>query len=341
MKKNAWITIIVVGLTLVFIRSALSQAETMTLTLTDQHSEYAWGSVHALQPWVKQVERASKGQVKIQIYPNQSLSMGEDNWNAVKNGFADIGWCYHGYWPGMTPLADVISLPALPFKSAEKGSEVLWKLYEMFPSMQKQFEENHVLLLYTSRPQTLITTKKRVKTLEDVRGLKIRATKGPPSDQILAMGGTSMLIPMSDSYVSMQMGTIDGTGATYEAILDLRLYEVAKFYTEVPFPADYFSIIMNKNKWESLPQGVKDAMTSVSGLQGARFWGRNAFDTAKEALFQKSGVEINFYSLPDVERDRWRETGGEPVWNQWVNSMKEIGYPAAQDILLRALDMMK
>ena len=341
MKKNAWITIIVVGLTLVFIRSALSQAETMTLTLTDQHSEYAWGSVHALQPWVKQVERASKGQVKIQIYPNQTLSMGEDNWNAVKNGFADIGWCYHGYWPGMTPLADVISLPALPFKSAEKGSEVLWKLYEMFPSMQKQFEENHVLLLYTSRPQTLITTKKRVKTLEDVRGLKIRATKGPPSDQILAMGGTSMLIPMSDSYVSMQMGTIDGTGATYEAILDLRLYEVAKFYTEVPFPADYFSIIMNKNKWESLPQGVKDAMTSVSGLQGARFWGRNAFDTAKEALFQKSGVEINFYSLPDVERDRWRETGGEPVWNQWVNSMKEIGYPAAQDILLRALDMMK
>ena len=61
---------------------------------------------------------------------------------AVKNGFADIGICAHGYWPGMTPLADVISLPALPFKSAETGSEVLWKLYEMFPAIQKQFEES-------------------------------------------------------------------------------------------------------------------------------------------------------------------------------------------------------
>jgi TRAP-type transport system periplasmic protein len=340
MKKNAWITV-VVGLTLVFTGSALSQAETITLTLSDQHSEYAWGSVHALQPWVKQVERASRGQVKIQIYPNQTLSRGEDNWDAVKNGFADIGWCSHGYWPGMTPLADVISLPALPFKSAEKGSEVLWKLYEMFPTMQRQFEENHVLVLYASPPQTLITTQKRVKTLEDVRGLKIRATKGPPADQILAMGGTPMLIPMPDTYVSLQMGTIDGTGASYEAILGLRLYEVTKFYTEVPFPADYFSIVMNKNKWDSLSQGVKEAMTSVSGLQGAQFWGRNSFDTAKEALFQKSGVEINFFSLPDVERDRWREIGGEPVWNQWVNSMKEMGFPEAQDILMRALDMMK
>ena len=340
MKKNAWITVIV-GLTLVFTGVAFSQAETITLTLTDQHSEYAWGSVHALQPWVKQVERASKGQVKIQIYPNQALTRAEDNWNAVKNGSADIGLCSHGYWPGMTPLADVIGLPALPFKTAEKGSEVLWKLYEMFPTMQKQFEENHVLLLYTSPPQTLITTQKRVKTLEDVQGLKIRTTKGPPADQILAMGGTPMLIPLSDTYASMQMGNIDGTGATYEAILGLRLYEVVKFYTEVPFPADYFSIVMNNNKWESLPQGVKDAIASVSGPQGAQFWGRNFFDSAKEGLFQKSGVEINFYSLPDVERDRWREIGGEPIWNQWVNSMKEQGYPEAQDILMRALDMMK
>ena len=104
MKKSAWTTV-VVGLTLVFMGSALSEAETITLTLTDQHSEYSWGSVHALQPWVKQVERASKGQVKIQIYPNQTLSMGEDNWNAVKNGFADIGWCSHRYWPGMTPCS--------------------------------------------------------------------------------------------------------------------------------------------------------------------------------------------------------------------------------------------
>ena len=340
MKKNRWITL-VIGLALAFTGSALSQAETITLTLTDQHSEYAWGAVHALQPWVKQVEKASRGQLKIRIYPSQTLSKGEDNWNAVKNGFADMGWCSHSYWPWKTTLADVISLPALPFESAEKGSEVLWKLYETFPSIQKQFEENHVLLLYTSHPYTLITTKKRVKTLEDMKGLKIRVTEGPPFEQMRAMGGTPMSIPLADTYISMQKGVIDGMGAPYEVILGLRLYEVSKYYTEVPFPAEYFSIAMNKDKWNSLPQGVKDAITSVSGLKGSQFWGRNFFDTAKTGLFQKAGVEINFYSLPDVERDRWREIGGKPVWNQWVNSMMERGHPEAQDILNKALEMLK
>ena len=56
-----------------------------------------------------------------------------------------MGWCFHGYWPGMTPLADVISLPALPFKTGEKGSEVLWNLYEKFPEIKKQYaRQKHI-----------------------------------------------------------------------------------------------------------------------------------------------------------------------------------------------------
>ncbi len=189
MKKNIGMAI-VIGFLFLFSVPVSSQVETITLTLTDQNSEFAWGSIHALQPWVKQVERATKGKVKIQIYPNQTLSQGKDNWNAVRDSFADMGICFHGYWPGMTSLADVISLPALPFEKAEKGSEVIWKLYEKFPSIQKQFQDNHILLLYTSNPYTLITTRKRVKTLEDVRGLKIRVAEGPPNDQMIALGGS-------------------------------------------------------------------------------------------------------------------------------------------------------
>jgi len=340
MKKNVWFTF-VMGLAFVFAGSTFAQAEKITLTLSHEYPEYAWGSVHALQPWVKQVIIASRGQVQFQISSNQILSKGEDNWNAVKTGFADMGVCFHGYWSGMTSLADVISLPALPFERAEKGSEVLWKLYEMFPSIQRQFEENHVLLLYTSRPYTLITTKKRVKTREDMKGLKIRVTEGLPAEQIRAMGATPILIPISEAYSSMQKGIIDGMGAPYEVILRLRLHEVAKYYTEVPFPADYFSVVMNKDKWNSLPQKVKDAIASVSGLEGSKFWGRNFFDTAKNGLFQKAGVEINFYSLPGVERDRWREIGGEPLWNQWVRGMMEREHSNAQDVLNRALDMLK
>lgn len=340
MKKNVWIALCVC-LSLVIAWPIVASAETITLTLTDQNSDVGWGPVHALQPWVKQVEAATNNRVKINIYPSQTLSKGKDNWNAVKNGIADIGWCFHGYWPGMTSLADVISLPALPFTSAEKGSEVLWKLYEKFPSIQKQFQDNHILLLYTSNPYILITTKKHVKTLEDLKGLKIRMTGGPPTEQMKALGGVPMMIPMPGNYIALQKGVIDGMGAPWEAILGFRLYEVVKYYTEVPFPAVYFSIAFNKNKWNSLPRDIQDAIMSVSGLKGSQFWGRNFFDTAKDGVFQKTGVEINFYSLTPEERERWLKIGGQPIWNQWVKSMKSKGHSEAQDILDAALTMLK
>jgi TRAP-type C4-dicarboxylate transport system substrate-binding protein len=340
MKKNVWIAMCVC-LSLVIAWPIVASAKTITLTLTDQNSDVGWGPVHALQPWVRQVEAATNGRVKINIYPSQTLSKGKDNWNAVKNGIADIGWCFHGYWPGMTSLADVISLPALPFASAEKGSEVLWKLYEKFPSIQRQFQDNHVLLLYTSNPYILITTKKQVKTLEDLKGLKIRMTGGPPTEQMKALGGVPMMIPMPGNYIALQKGVTDGMGAPWEAILGFRLYEVVKYYTEVPFPAVYFSIAFNKNKWNSLPRDIQDAIMGVSGLKGSKFWGRNFFDTAKEGLFQKTGVEINFYSLTPGERAEWLKIGGKPIWNQWVKSMKSKGHPEAQDILDEALMMLK
>lgn len=340
MKKNVWIALCVC-LSLVIAFPIVASAKTITLTLTDQNSDVGWGPVHALQPWVKQVEAATNGRVKINIYPSQTLSKGKDNWNAVKNGIADIGWCFHGYWPGMTSLADAISLPALPFTSAEKGSEVLWKLYKKFPSIQRQFQDNHVLLLYTSNPYILITTKKQVKTLEDLKGLKIRMTGGPPTEQMKALGGVPMMIPMPGNYIALQKGVTDGMGAPWEAILGFRLYEVVKYYTEVPFPAVYFSLAFNKNKWNSLPRDIQDAIMSVSGLKGSKFWGRNFFDTAKDGVFQKTGVEINFYSLTPEERAKWLKIGGKPIWNQWVKSMKGKGHPEAQDILDAALMMLK
>ena len=107
-----------------------ASAQEIKLTLADQNSPTAWGPSHALQPWVKQVEEATKGRVKIEVYPSQTLIKGVDMWKGIRSGIADIGWCVQGYWPEQTPLSDVMSLPFLPISSAEKGSEALWKLYE-------------------------------------------------------------------------------------------------------------------------------------------------------------------------------------------------------------------
>lgn len=343
MKKRG-LLMLLGSIGLVFLLASPSLAQVIKLTLADQNPVTGWGPVHALQPWVKKVEEAAKGKVKIEVYPSQTLAKGPDIWNAVKSGIADIGWCFHGYWSGMTPLADVISLPVLPFTTGEKGSEILWKLYEKFPEIQSEFKDVKVLMLWTSHPYLLITTKKQVKTLEDLKGLKIRMTGGPPTDQMKALGGVPMLIPMPDNYISLQKGVIDGMGAPWEAILSFRLYEVVKYYTETPFPVVYFSMSMNKNKWNGLPKDVQKAIMSVSGLEGSKFWGHNFFDTAKEGVSEKAkeaGHEIIYYSLPPQEREKWLEVGGKPIWNDWVKKMESKGLTSAQKILDATLELAK
>jgi TRAP-type transport system periplasmic protein len=319
-------------------------AQVIKLTLADQNPQTGWGGVETLQPWVKKVEEATKGKVKIDVYYSQTLAKAPDIWNAVKTGVADMGWCFHGYWPDMTPLADVITLPSLPIKTAEKGSEALWKLYERYPTLQNHFKDVHVLMLWTSHPYILITTKKQVKTMEDIKGLKIRVTGGPPTEQMKALGAVPVLMPMPDTYLALDKGVIDGMGAPWEPILAHRLYEVAKYYTIVPLSAVYFSMPINKQKWESLPKDVQDGITSVSGLEGAKFWGRNFFDRVEAAVdetVKKGGYPMVRYTVPPEEVERWTQVAGMPIWKEWVKKMESKGYPEAQQILNTTLDMLK
>lgn len=331
-------------LSLITVGQSSLVAKTHRLTMASQNPATSPSHMYTIMPWVKQVEKATNGQVKIQVFAGQTLTKGKDTWEALKNGIADVGWCFHGYWPGLTPRADVISLPALPFTTAEKGSEALWKLYERFPSIQKEFSDNKVLLLFTSDPYILITRNKQVKKLEDMDGLKIRMSGGPPTDQMKALGGVPMLIPMPNNYISLQKGVIDGMGAPWEAIQTFRLYEVVKYYTDAPFSSVYFSISMNKRKWNSLPADIQKAIMSVSGLKGSVFWGKTWFDSAKDAVYKKasaSGHPITQYMLPKSEKDRWLNVSGKPLWKDWVKKMESQGRSDAQDILDTTLGLLR
>lgn len=342
MKRS--ITILLVGVVVSLFLTVGGYAKTITLRFAQQNPDTGYSTIHCVEPWLRQVEEATGGKVKIQAFHGQTLAKGKDMWDAVKTGITDIGWCFHGYWPGLTPLTDVISLPALPFQSAEAGSAALWQLYEKFPQIQNEFKDVKVLLFYTSEPYTLITREKPVQTLEDLQGMKIRMTGGPPTDMMKALGGVPMLIPMPDNYISLQKGVIDGMGAPWEAISVWRFYEVAQYYTEVPFPAVYFSISMNKNKWNQLPKDVQDAIMTVGGIEGSRFWGRNFFDAMKEQTLKQlaeAGHGDNVFQLSPEERQRWLEVGGKPVWSQWVKAMNEKGYKDAQAVLDATLEILK
>ncbi len=83
---------------------------------------------------------------------------------------------------------------------------------------------------------------------------------------------------MFDIYEAMNKGVIDGTDSSWEAISSFKFYEVAKNYTFTNLSLYVFSIVMNKEKWEGLPKDIQEAITSVSGLEGSKLFGRNWYD---------------------------------------------------------------
>lgn len=318
--------------------------EVITIKYANQNPEAGWDGQNASLPWLKQIEKATNGAVKTQSFFSQSLFKGADTWEALKSNQADVAWCFHGYWAGMTSLADAIALPFLPVSSAEKASEALWKLYEKYPSVQKQFEANKVALLWTSSPYFLLTTKKQVKTLDDMKGMKIRTTGGPPTEMAKALGMVPTPMGMPDVYMNMEKGVIDGMLVPWEAIYSFKLYEVAKYYTYAPFHVTYFSQSFSRAAWDKFPKTIQDQIMSVSGLTGSKFWGKNMFDTAADAVkaaIKEKKYEMIEYTPPAAEVEKWRKAAGEPQWDIWVKAQEGKGFTDARDILNTTIQLLK
>ena len=323
-----------------------ASAQEIKLTFADQNSPQAWGPSHALQPWVKQVEAATKGRVKLEVFPSQTLVKGVDMWKAAAGGTIDIGWCVQSYWADLTPLSEVISLPGLPANiPAEKYSEVIWRLYEKYPALRKEFEGGGVqpLALYTTSSYFILSSKKQVQTLDDVKGMKIRTVGAPAIEHMKALGGVPTPMPMPDVYQALDKGVIDGAGVPWEAIHGFRLYEVAKYVTLAPLARVFFSICANKRKLDSLPADVRGQIMSVSGLAGSKFWGKNFFDTAEEGVKEavaKAGKEIVKLELPAAELERWAKLAA-PIHDEWVKKMEAKGHKEARQILDDMLAWLK
>ena len=84
--------ILVVAFSLVFGLASAGMAKTITLTFANQNPDTSWSGMNAIGPWAKQVEEATGGKVKVQVFYSQTLCKGKDTWEATKNGIADIGF---------------------------------------------------------------------------------------------------------------------------------------------------------------------------------------------------------------------------------------------------------
>lgn len=289
--------------------------------------------------WAKTVGEVTKGRVKIITFHSNTLCPTEAIWSSVVTGVAGMGQAITGNFPGQFPLTDVITLP-FTGGTGELNGRVVWRLYEEFPALQAEYKDVHLMGLFATEAYPLATTKKPVRTLEDLKGLKIRAPGGPPTDMTKALGAVSVPMPMPDVYLALQKGVLDGMWYSHESVLGFKMYEVTKYTTAVPSFAIVFWEVMNKDTWNSFPADIQEQLNSVSGEQIAIHYGSKAFDAMKTSLYSMlKEKDIKWpdeaITLSPEELQRWVEAGGQPVWNAWVEKNKGKG--PTQEIINRAI----
>lgn len=283
-----------------------------------------------IQPWIEKIEAESNGRIKIEHYPSMQLGGAPPAlYSQARDGVVDIIWTVLGYTPGLFPTAEAFELPFMT-GDAEKGS-VAFHNY-MMANGQKDFREVHPLAFHIHGPGVIHVKGKAIENLEDLKGLKLRGPTRVITGMLAELGATPVGMPVPAVPESLSKGVIDGTVIPYEVSVPLKIAELTDAHTS--FEGDTglytatFGVLMNKAKFESLPDDLKAIIERNSGAEMARSFGiaMNNADAVGLSIAQKSGNKVVF--LGAAEKAQW-EQAAQPVIDNWIAEMDAKGLDGA------------
>ena len=288
-------------LVVLFAFSTYSAADVIKLKLANYFPPTHMNSV-MMGKYCEELNKKLAGKVEITQYTGSTLLSADKMAAGVQTGIADIGLSNLSYTRGRFPVMEIMELP-LGFPSPWIAGHVANDFYNKFKP--KDFDNYQVLMLSTSPINVVQTLSKPVKTLEDVKGLKLRGT-GRLGDIVKALGGTPIPVSTPEMYDSMKRGVIEGALLPLETLKGFKTGELVKHVTASwKIGSAYcFYVLMNKNKWNSLPADVKKVIADFSKEFNERWdveWNKIDIE-GKDFLTQQGGQIL---PLSDAESARW------------------------------------
>jgi TRAP-type transport system periplasmic protein len=275
------------------------------------------------EEWAQEIGKRTNGRVKITLFHGGTLTPADKVYDGVVKGISDIGLSVLSYTLGRFPLTEVIDLP-MGYKNGTAATKLINAYYIKF--QPKELSDVKVMYLHAHGPGILHTNKKPVKTLDELKGVKIRST-GTVAKIVGALGGTPVAMPMPETYDALSKGIAEGVMCPVEALQGWKLGEVVK-YTTQNYGSAYsigFFIVMNKDRWNSLPPDVQKIIEAVNQefiVKQCRVW--DEIDASGMEFAKKMGDQ--FVPLSSDEDQKWAKAV-QPVFDDYVKAMKEKGLP--------------
>lgn len=321
------ISLMVLGWLLSLLINTPTQAAEVHLSI--HHFLSPKSSTHSsfIVPWARRIEEQSNGRIKIEIFP--SMTMGgkpSELYRQVRDGAADIIWTVTGYTPGVFPRSEVFELPTVHQGSARATNLAIQDNFEL---IAEDFKDLKPILVHAHAGNALHLRNKPVRSIDDVRKLKIRTPSRTGAQMIKAWGAEPVGMPVPDLPLALSKGVVDGALIPFEIMLPLKLQELTKYSVEGAdgsrFGTSIFLYAMNKERYESLPNDLKAIIDDNSGAEIAKEVGI-LWDTIEETgkIAQKeSGGEI--ITLNRQVQSQF-DSAGEDVVARWIKNAEKRGY---------------
>lgn len=278
-----------------------------------------------MEHWAKELNERTDGQVNVNTFPGGTLLTAANMFDGVLNGVADIGLSATSYEPGRFPLLNLAgNLTGIEVNS-QTASQAVYELIKEFPAETLGLEEFKVITAFTSEPGYL-HTQEPVTSLEDLEGQEIRVP-GDSTAVVQALGGVPVGLSQSETGEALQAGIVSGYVGSRETLMDLQYARNVSYITDYPLTNVVFVAVMNRQRWDSLPENVQQEIDAL-GAEMAAFAGEYLDEHIEESLTwatETHGVEQ--LTLSADEAERWKSLL-EPINERRLEEVAALGYPA-------------
>jgi TRAP-type C4-dicarboxylate transport system substrate-binding protein len=279
----------------------------------------------AFDPWIAMVEKESKGKIVVQKYFGGVLVAAKDGFKACIADIIDIAPAYTMYQAGSFQLCNGVDLP-FAFPNSAVASLVDEELYPKY--FKKEYEKMGVYLsnYHSNGAYNLITSKKAVRKLEDLKGMKIRSSGGTSSKMLKRLGAVPVSLPASEAYSAFQRGIVDGVCFYDAGIVSYRVHEIGQYLTEVKLNTPANSLALNRKFFDNLPPDLKRFMYNMqrrlSQMAGQAY---DNEDVLNRKVITDRGIEVIHLSPQELEK--WKHAV-EPLYEEFIKENE--GLPARE-----------
>jgi TRAP-type transport system periplasmic protein len=278
-----------------------------------------------ITPWSQDVARLSNNKLTVRLFPAMQLGgRPPELYRQVVQGITDATFTLPGYTSADFPMMALTELPGTA-TSADDGTRKLWANFDKF--LAREYKDTKVLMLWNSDTASLMSKNKPIRTLEDLKGMKIRTPSAAQSAQLEALGATPIDMPVTQIYNNLDRGVIDASMIPMSAALDFKLIEVAKYFTiDAPLGRSPFLVAMNKARYDKLPADLKKVIDDTTGLQ-LSLKGAATYDKKNNESLEAAKKSREVIALSGQERARW-VNAFKPMIARKVEEGEKAGLPA-------------